>query len=114
MTCGFSAEQTKAPQVYENPRRQTIRYAVLSVLLCRLFFVSRSLLCKLGFLVRRQMTNNNLTFRGHSDLQINRDLTVQPYGHSVLTNAFQRLSQVNAMTIDLVAAFPQSLSNVHR
>src|SRR5688572_3715868 len=60
------------------------------------------------------MTNDNFTFRCHSDLQIDRDLPVQPDRYGVLTDSFQRLSQVNTMTIDFVATLLQGLGNVHR
>src|ERR1041385_7542826 len=60
------------------------------------------------------MTNDHFAFRRHSDLKIDRDFTMQSDRSCVLTDTLQRLAQMNAMTIDLVATLVQSLGNVHR
>src|SRR5215467_3181556 len=60
------------------------------------------------------MPNDHFTFRSHSDLQIDRDFTVQSHRHCVFTNALQWLAQVNAMPIDLVATLSERFGDVHR
>ena len=67
-----------------------------------------------SFLLRRHVTHDDLAFRRHFDLQINRDFAVQSDWNSVFTNALQRLAQVNAMTIDLVTALFQCFREIHR
>src|SRR6185369_773200 len=60
------------------------------------------------------MTDDHFAFRGHSDFQIDRDFTMQSHRNSIFANALQRLAQVNAMTIDLVATLSERLRHVHR
>src|ERR1044071_9083621 len=67
----------------------------------------------LGFLFRRQMTDDHFAFRRYSDLQIDRDFTMESHRDRVITKSLQRLAQVNAMTIDLVTALLQRFSHIH-
>src|SRR5689334_3118249 len=60
------------------------------------------------------MPDDHFTFRRHSDLQIDGDVTMQSDRHGVFTNSLQWLTQVNAMSIDLVAALSERLGDVHR
>src|SRR5262245_30297906 len=60
------------------------------------------------------MTDDYFAFRRHSDLEIDRDFTVQANRNGIFTDALQRLTQVNAMTIDFVATLLKRLSHVHR
>src|SRR5215217_5929753 len=60
------------------------------------------------------MTDDHFAFRSHSDFQIDRNFTMQSDRNGILANALQRLAQVNAMTIDLVATLSERLSHVHR
>ena len=69
---------------------------------------------ELGFLFRRQMSNDYFAFRSNTYFQIYRHFAMESDGHGVLTNPLQRLPQVNAMTIDLIATLSQSLGQIHR
>src|SRR5258705_9478739 len=99
-------DYTTAPTVKQG----VVMFFMTSLSPARWFFF---VFDQLRLLFWRQVTNNNLTFGNHLDLEINRDFAVESDRHCKLTQPLQWFAQMDTMAIDLITTLFQGLGQIH-